>query len=78
MDIKGARKMIKDYILIILITTLSIFTVEHSKKEKELFEAKSLAVEFYEESENLRIALNSMNKYTEDLESNIPLLKDLL
>ena len=78
MDIKRDRKMIKDYILIILITTLSIFTVEHSKKEKELFEAKSIAVEFYEESENLRIALNSMNKYTEDLESNIPLLKDLL
>ena len=78
MDFKRDRKMIKDYILIIFITTLSIFTVEHSKKEKELFEAKSLAVEFYEESENLRIALNSMNKYTEDLESNMPLLKDLL
>ena len=70
--------MTKDYILIILIVTLSIFIVEYDKKAKELFEAKSLAVEYYEESENLRIALNSMNKYTEDLESNIPLLKDLL
>ena len=70
--------MIKDYILIIFIVTLSVFAIEYDKKEKELFEAKSLAVEYYEESENLRIALNSMNKYTEDLESNIPLLKDLL
>ena len=70
--------MTKDYILIILIVTLSIFIVEYDKKAKGLFEAKSLAVEYYEESENLRIALNSMNKYTEDLESNIPLLKDLL
>ena len=70
--------MIKDYILIIIIATLSIFTIEYNKKEKELLEAKTFAVEYYEESENLRIALNSMNKYTEDLESNIPLLKDLL
>ena len=70
--------MIKDYILIIIIVALSVLAIEYDKKEKELFEAKSLAVEYYEESENLRIALNSMNKYTEDLESNIPLLKDLL
>ncbi len=70
--------MFKDYLLIISIVTISIFIIEYDKKDKELFEAKSLSIEYFEESENLRIALNSMNKYTEDLESNIPLLKDLL
>ena len=70
--------MIKDYILIIIIATLSVFAIEYDKKEKELLEAKSLAVEYFEESENHRIAVNSLNHYLEQLESNIPLLKDLL
>ena len=71
-------KMIKDYILIVFIVTLSIFAIEYNKKEKELLEAKTLAVEYFEESENHRLAVNSLNAYLEDLESNIPLLKDLL
>ena len=69
--------MIKDYILIIFITTLSIFTVEYSKKEKELFEAKSLAVEFYDKYEDSLVAIEALNQYADELEDNSLLLKEL-
>ena len=70
--------MIKDYVLIILIAILSIFIVEYDKKDKELFEAKNLSIKYFEESESLRLAVNSLNNHLEQLEANIPLLKDLL
>ena len=69
--------MIKDYILIILITTLSIFTVEYSKKAKELFEAKSIAVEFYDKYEDSLVAIEALNQYADELEDNSLLLKEL-
>lgn len=70
--------MFKDYLLIISIVTISIFIVEYDKKDKELFEAKNLSVEYFEESESLRLAVNSLNNHLEQLEANMPLLKDLL
>ncbi len=70
--------MFKDYLLIISIVTISIFTVEYDKKDKELFESKNLSIEYFEESESLRLAVNSLNNHLEQLEANIPLLKDLL
>ena len=71
-------KMFKDYLLIISIVTISIFIVEYDKKDKELLEAKNLSIEYFEESESLRLAVNSLNNHLEQLEANIPLLKDLL
>lgn len=70
--------MFKDYLLIISIVTISIFIVECDKKDKELLEAKNLSIEYFEESESLRLAVNSLNNHLEQLEANIPLLKDLL
>ncbi len=70
--------MFKDYLLIIYIVTISIFIVEYDKKDKELFEAKNLSIEYFEESESLRLAVSSLNNHLEQLEANIPLLKDLL
>lgn len=70
--------MFKDYLLIISIITISIFIVEYDKKDKELLEAKNLSIEYFEESESLRLAVNSLNNHLEQLEANIPLLKDLL
>lgn len=69
--------MIKDYILIILIATLSVFTIEYDKKEKELFEAKSLAVEYFEKYEDSLVAIESLNQYADSLENNSLLLKEL-
>lgn len=57
------------------------FTMEEIKTKKlykDLYQAKSIAVEYYEESESLRLAVNSLNNHLEQLEANIPLLKDLL
>lgn len=70
--------MFKDYLLIISIVTISIFIVEYDKKDKELFEAKNLSIKYFEESESLRLAVSSLNNHLEQLEANIPLLKDLL
>lgn len=70
--------MFKDYLLIISIVTISIFIVEYDKKDKELHQAKSIAVEYYDISESLYGAVNSLNNHLEQLEANIPLLKDLL
>ena len=69
--------MLKDYILIILIATLSVFTIEYDKKEKELFEAKSLAVEYFEKYEDSLVAIEGLNQYADSLENNSLLLKEL-
>lgn len=72
--------MVIGYIFTVIVMTgwLIAKTVIIEKYDYELIKAKSLAVEFYEESENHRIAVNSLNAYLEELESNVPLLKDLL
>ena len=69
--------MIRDYILIIFIVALSIFTVENSEKEKELIEAKSIAVEFYDKYEDSLVAIEALNQYADELEDNSLLLKEL-
>ena len=69
--------MIKDYILIIIIATLSVFAIEYDKKEKELFEAKSLAVEYFEKYDDSLVAIEGLNQYADSLESNSLLLKEL-
>ena len=70
-------KVIRDYILIIFIVALSIFTVEYSEKEKELIEAKSIAVEFYDKYEDSLVAIEALNQYADELEDNSLLLKEL-
>lgn len=72
--------MVIGYIFTVIIMTgwLIAKTVVEKNYDYELIKAKSLAVEFYEESENHRVAVNSLNAYLEELEANIPLLKDLL
>ena len=69
--------MLKDYILIIFIATLSVFTIEYDKKEKELFIAKSLAVEYFEKYEDSLVAIEGLNQYADSLENNSLLLKEL-
>lgn len=57
------------------------FTMEEIKTKKlykDLHQAKSIAVEYYNISESLYDAVNSLNNHLEQLEANIPLLKDLL
>ena len=72
--------MIIGYLFTVIILTgwLIAKTIMIEKYDYELIKAKALAVEFYEESENHRLAVNSLNAYLEELEANIPLLKDLL
>ena len=72
--------MIVGYLFTVIILSgwLIAKTVVIKNYDYELIKAKSLAVEFYEESENHRLAVNSLNAYLEELEANIPLLKDLL
>lgn len=66
------------FTVIILSGWLIAKTIMIEKYDYELIKAKTLAVEFYEESENHRLAVDSLNAYLEELEANIPLLKDLL
>ena len=51
--------------------------IEHKKLYKDLYQAKSIAVEYHEISESLYLAVDSLNSHIDKLEQN-KLLKDLL
>ena len=50
---------------------------KQSKIEKELYQAKSLAVEFYDKSESLYSAVDSLNSYIDKMQKMERLVNDL-
>ena len=51
--------------------------IEHKKLYKDLYQAKSIAVEFYEDRESLYLAVDSLNSHIDKMERLDRLVQDL-